>query len=589
MMTLKSTKMSRILFGLVVLTIVAGTAFPATYTVRNTDDSEEDSLRWAITQANSRPGPDSIEFNINGSGPHTIQLLSPLPELTEQVVIDGYTQPGSEAATDTEPAVLKIVLDGSSSSGHLGLLSIDPSASNCKIRGLVISNYDRNGIFIESGASGNVIEGNYIGTDSTGTAAQGNLECGIFIKSSNNRIGGTTPDARNVISCNGREGIIIHLSAASGNRVLGNYIGTDTSGTISLPNEGIGVAINNAPDNLVGGTAPGSRNVITDVSIGNPDATNNQVVGNYIGGINAAGTGLLLGLDMRDSAVHIGEASHNVIGPDNVISGARRTVLIWSGVSDTSVCDNYIGTDATGQTSIGNGWVGVKIESGHNSIEGNVISGFTGYGIYVQRINEIPSQNIIVDNIIGMNATKDAALPNGNGILIEMAVNTTVSQNLIARNHNTGVAVVDDLSIGNCITRNAIYDNDKLGIDLIFNGVTENDEGDGDTGPNKLMNFPVLTSAMATPGRLVVKGYVDTPNPTKVTLEFFANQAPDDSDYGEGEIYLGTAKPNANGDFTAALSPVPLGLWICATARDSDNNTSEFAFNIETEGPGKNK
>jgi len=119
--------------------------------------------------------------------------------------------------------------------------------------------------------------------------------------------------------------------------------------------------------------------------------------------------------------------------------------------------------------------------------------------------------------------------------------------------------------------------------------VTPNDTGDNDTGPNNLMNYPVLTSAMATPGRVVVKGYIDTPNPKKVTLEFFANQAPDDSDYGEGEIYLGTAKPNANGDFTAALAPVASDMWISATATDSEGNTSEFALSIEAEGPGKGK
>ena len=350
--------------------------------------------------------------------------------------------------------------------------------------------------------------------------------------------------------------------------------------------------INNAPGNIIGGTAPGCRNVITDIGIGNPETTNTQISGNYIGGINAAGTDLLSGLDPVHSAIHIGNTSGNVIGPDNVISGALNAVLIWPGAPSNSVINNYIGTDATGQKPIGNGERGVKVESSHTLIEGNVISGFSINGIFVQGFNvdEMPSENIIVDNTIGMNAGGDAALPNGNGILIEMAVDTTVSRNLIAGNSNNGVAVVNNLSVDNRISQNAIYDNGELGIDLISNGVTDNDEGDVDTGPNNLMNFPVLTSAMATPGKLIVKGTIDTQGPRQVTLEFFANSDRDDATgYGEGEFFLGSDKPNAQGKFTAILPSISPGMWISATATDSDGNTSEFALCIEAEGPGRGK
>jgi len=535
MTTLKSANKMKALFASAVVMVMAGVALPTTYTVTNTSDSADGSLKWAIEEANRTSGPDIIKFEIPETDPgydpitgiFVIQPVGRFPELTEEVVIDGYTQPGSQPAIGTSNAILKIVLDGSSSSVTLGLLSIDPGAGSSEIRGLVISNYDRNGIFIESGANGNVIEGNYI---------EGNQECGIYIKSANNRIGGTTSDARNVISCNRREGIIIYGAEASGNRVLGNYIGTDASGTISLPNEGIGVAINNAPDNLVGGTAPGSRNVITDVSIGNPDATNNQVVGNYIGGINAAGTGLLLGLDMRDSAVHIGEASHNVIGPDNVISGCTRPVLIWPGASHNTVRDNFIGTDATGQVLLGGiGLDGVNIHGSCNRIEGNIIAGSTRSGINIYRAfeSEVPTQNLI--------------------------------------------------------TRNAIYGSGAVGIDLGDDRVTPNDPGDMDLGPNNLMNFPVLTSARATPGQLIVQGTIDTQNPRQVVLEFFANSTPGAMGYGEGEIFLGSDKPNAQGKFTATLPTVSAGMWISATATDSDGNTSEFALSIEAEGPGGGK
>lgn len=609
MSTRKSTNKLRILFALAVVMVLAGAAFPETYTVTNTNDTGDNSLRWAIESANGNSVSDVINFNIPISDPgydsvtgvFTIQPVSPLPELTEQVVIDGYTQPGSQPATDVSNAVLMIVLDGVSSMGHLGLLSIDPGASACEIRGLVISNYERNGIFIESGANGNVIEGNYIGTDYTGTVGQPNLNCGIFIKSSNNRIGGTTPDARNLISYNAQGGITIYGSAASGNQVLGNLIGTDVSGTLYRPNGGVGVGINDAPDNAVGGTTSGSRNVVTSIDISNPGATNNQIVGNYIG-INATGDDLLSGGYTDGCGVLIKDAFNNVVGPDNVISGCIRGVVIWPGASYTSVHDNYIGTDATGQLFIGNEWDGVTVNASHNRIEGNVVSGNSSNGVYVAQaflsgiLSEMPSHNIIAGNIIGMNTSRDTALPNTNGIVINTAVNTTVSGNVIAGNLGTGVGVAndlpwtgEDLAVGNRITQNAIYDNGGLGIELVPDGVTPNDPGDTDTGPNNLMNFPVLSYAMATPGQLVVTGTIDTPNLMSVKLEFFANSTADSSGNGEGEIYLGAAKPNATGTFTAALPAVSPGTWISATATDGDGNTSEFALCIEAEGPGGNK
>ena len=141
----------------------------------------------------------------------------------------------------------------------------------------------------------------------------------------------------------------------------------------------------------------------------------------------------------------------------------------------------------------------------------------------------------------------------------------------------------------NRITQNSIFDNHALGIDLDALeddwGVNPNDPGDGDIGPNTALNFPVLTSALATPGRLVVKGSIDTPNPRLLTLEFFSNAVPtpggDPSGHGEGAIYLGSGRPNPQGKFTATLPPVPAGTLISATVTDAENNTSEFAENIE--------
>jgi hypothetical protein len=92
---------------------------------------------------------------------------------------------------------------------------------------------------------------------------------------------------------------------------------------------------------------------------------------------------------------------------------------------------------------------------------------------------------------------------------------------------------------------------------------------------------------MATPGQTIVRGTIDTPNLMSVTLEFFANFEADDSGYGEGDMYLGEAKPNESGGFTAALPPVLPGMYISATATDGDGNTSEFSESIEATTPGQ--
>lgn len=134
---------------------------------------------------------------------------------------------------------------------------------------------------------------------------------------------------------------------------------------------------------------------------------------------------------------------------------------------------------------------------------------------------------------------------------------------------------------------------DALGIELApdysySEGVSPNDPGDIDTGPNDLMNYPVLESALTTPGKLFVKGYIDTPNPKTVTNEYFANPVPDPggdpSGYGEGAVYLGSKRPNAQSKFTATLPGVAAATLNTATATDAAGNTSEFALNLAATG-----
>jgi hypothetical protein len=157
-----------------------------------------------------------------------------------------------------------------------------------------------------------------------------------------------------------------------------------------------------------------------------------------------------------------------------------------------------------------------------------------------------------------------------------------IAENTIAFNRRDGIAI-DGQRIR--VTRNAIFDNGELGINLAPDlytqtypgSVTPNDARDADTGPNGLQNCPVITSATASASSTIVQGRVDTPRPQTVTVEVFSDMAAEASGFGEGRVFRGTVTPDAIGAFVATL-PVALGgQFVTATATDVVGNTSEFS------------
>jgi hypothetical protein len=230
---------------------------PATFTVTDTSDDINDtgSLRHAITQSNlTGPGPNTINFNIPGTGVKTIAPLSALPVITKPVIIDGTSQPGFTSSPLIE-------LDGQhAGTGSYGLAI---TAGGSTVEGLVINRFSKSGIVIEGGG-GNSIVGNLIGIDSSGLRASGNFGDGVFIfDSPNNTVGGTVTGARNIISGNGF-GIDIDGSTATGNVVQGNYIGTNQTGEQVVANFGAGIRIDQqASNNLIGGATTAARNLIS--------------------------------------------------------------------------------------------------------------------------------------------------------------------------------------------------------------------------------------------------------------------------------------------------------------------------------------
>jgi parallel beta-helix repeat protein len=406
MITLKSTSILRIFFALAVVMIVTGAAFPMTYTVTNTNDSDSGSLRWAIESANDNPGLDLIAFNIPGPGPHTIQPLTALPLIIDPVTIDGYTQPGTAQATYASPATLLVELDGSNvwDTGLNVWL-----AGNSTIRGLVINRFGDVAIHVHEGG-GNVIEGNYIGTDVSGTVDLGNYDHGIRIwDSPDNRIGGTSPAARNIISGNDHMGIQLLLPFCTGNRVQGNYIGTDATGTAALGNGDHGILMSEE----VSDTIIGPGNVISNsggaaIEIGGEGTTtNHQIVGNLIG-TNASATGVL----GNTFGIRLLDCSGNIV-EDNIVANSQIVGITVAGYPGVSPSSNNTVTGNTVKFSEG---FGIQIESSDNNIIYNNNFIDNGLSIGYQVVDHLGTGNVFhLDKPIGGNYWSEWTGPDADG------------------------------------------------------------------------------------------------------------------------------------------------------------------------------
>jgi titin len=341
-----------------------------------------------------------------------------------------------------------------------------------------------------SQATQNVVQGNVVGLDVNGTVALVNGGGGVLLQDSpGNTIGGTATAARNLISANAREGILISGVAASDNHVQGNYIGTDVTGNLDRGNshggEFGGVSIIGAPRNTIGGTISGAGNLIsgndsTGIWVEGAEATETQIQGNYIG-TNAQGTAALGNVD---SGVIIYQASRTTIGGTtaaarNVISGnVSNTPEGGAGIQLASsdynlVQGNFIGVDATGTVAIGNEHVGVGISGSSNIIGGlvpearNVISGNKGDGVI---LFFEATENRVQGNYIGLDRAGNVAVPNeSNGIQIVEVPNNFIggkepgAGNIIAGNSGSGILILstdpDANGGGNSIQGNFIGTN----------------------------------------------------------------------------------------------------------------------------------
>ena len=324
------------------------------------------TLRAAIEEANATQGADTIDFDISGAT-QTIKPDSPLPTIIDTVTIDAYTQQGASPNTLAEgnDAVLKVKLNGSDAGADANGLVI--STSNSTVKGLVINRFDGDGVQISGfGATGNKVEGNFIGTNDDGTIDNGNGIRGLFISGADdNTVGGAQPDMRNVISGNDQDGVFIFGNGATDNRVEGNFIGTTADGSGDLGNTEAGVFIHAASDTTVGGTATGTRNVISG---NNQDGvfifgSETTVQGNYIG-IDAGGTGAL---GNAEDGVSVFGADDNTVGGTAGGAGNRIAHNGEDGVSVPTSTDT--GNSVLSNSIFSNGGLGIDL--GSNGVTNN--------------------------------------------------------------------------------------------------------------------------------------------------------------------------------------------------------------------------
>lgn len=421
---------------------------------------------------------DVIEFDIAGAGPHTITPTSLFPDITTQVTIDGYTETGAVVNTADFPAALNgtlmIEIDGSSLPADSIALTLAAGSDGSTIRGLVINGVTGDGLLVNS--ESNVITGNYIGTNVAGLVDDGNTQHGIRVNDANNTIGGTTAASRNISSGNGFTGINISSANASGNTVQGNYIGVGADGTTDLGNSNQGVWVLNAGTATIGGTTTASGNLLSGNGAAGLElngATGAVVSANRIG-TDFDGDAALA--NAQEGIMMQGTANGNTIGGDtaaerNIISGNGGVGVQIIDSDSNVVSANYIGTSLDGEIDLGNGESGVSLASGasSNTIGGdttderNLISGNGNDGVRISGATSTP--NTIIGNYIGTDDDGVSAIGNtergvwllGSSSGNTVGGDTAGERNVISGNGSFGVhlGTNDNDIFGNYIGANA--------------------------------------------------------------------------------------------------------------------------------------
>lgn len=534
-----------LLSGALVPTVLSETAQAAEFVVTSNGDAADADLNV--------PACD------NGSGQCTLRAAiqqanatPALDQITFEIGVSGGLQtimPGSALPTISNP----VIIDGTTQDGYSGMALIEITGTNAgdadglvlmtddsTIQGLVINDFDQVG---NSGRAGirvlgndNIFRSNIVGLDDDGTTAKGNW-WGIRIEGgARNVIGGTTPAQRNVISSN-IVGVPITGTTTMENVVQGNYIGTDVTGTLDLGNS-IGVNVHLGNNNQVG--TPGAGNLISGNSVNlelqGPDTT--QVKGNLIG-TKASGLENLVG---------------NGVG-----------IKVTDGGASTFANDNVIG--------------------GSNPLDRNVIAG-NSTGIELSGVD-----TVVRGNYVGVGSDGETIL--GNEVGIEVLSGSTPASatiggeqpgqgNVIAHSLGDGISLTEADVGPVTIFRNSFFSNGSLGIDLNNDDVSANDALDADGGPNDLQNFPQVNYVAPRGGVTIIRGVLNSTPSSTFRIELFSSSSAHPSGYGEGRVFLESREVQTDSTglarfATGLQTQLRPGHFVTATATDANGNTSEFS------------
>ena len=558
-----------------------------TFVVTTTADSGVGSLRQAILDANGNPGLDRIEFamppTMRQRLVYVIELRSLLPPITDGVVIDGTSQRGYQVRKGPVVEISGLGLAKACQGPSLGRyrdwpgldVRRDPNsaidASGTSIRGLRISAF----------CQGVSVSGEVELDESA--AIQPSHGC----KSGGERITDITIQG-NVLEHNDEGNAALDLCNAEHSTVQDNYLENKTDEIEIAHSEYVLVLGNSA----LGGKDGLSLVASTHITIQNNvfrssergiyqkfDAADSQILGNHILDVDTFGM---------------------IVGDGNLVKGNTVTGSGWFGIEVRGASHNVIEENVVRQ----NGTGGIVVGAGGRRAIADCLLDDSGLP-YNCTVNWSPfrqgsgSNNLLRNNTVVFN--------NGPGIVVGGRYREWDAQ---AEAYGGDAEFVAE---NNTLLGNVIYGNQGLGIDLsdevqFFvhlvgapyvgfyiespaakpDGPTPNNS---DILANHGQNAPALTSAHAAAGRTVVQGSIDMPDPQTARIELFANRVPrpggDPSGYGEGAWFVGSVTPDAQGEFTALIGPLPVGTLISATATDADGNTSEFAADIAVTGQGR--
>jgi CSLREA domain-containing protein len=502
------------------------------------------SLRAAITEANLHAGPDTILFNIPGSGVQTITIGSALPTITDTtggVTIDGYSQPG--ASVNTDPLIDNAVIKIQITSPNPNTDGMFISSANNVIRGLSMYNLHRSIVFQTVSAKNNAVTGSFIGTNAAGTFVAPNWISGgngviVTQAASYTTVGGSNPADRVVLSGNQANGFSTYNEQSDHNIVQGDLIGLAPNGQPIRSCTGVcygqlshGVDINTGSSyNIIGGTGPGQRNVISNnrgegIEFSHSSTTDsNQAIGNYIG-TDVTGNG----------------------GAANKFGNGLNGIHLEDGTSNDILAFNVIGNSA--------------LRADGSEVMGGIgIEGFYTAGISVH------------DNMIGVGLDGVTPLPNGFfGVDVHFNASwVTIGPNNIIANNPTGVVISDTTDSYNTVTRNSIYNNGSagagLGIQLL------NHSNNSIATPTLSPSGVAQTAANGTAcAGCTVEVFKATPNVGDAS----------GGTAGQGKVFLGSTLVPASGAFTVGFSPtLNPGDPVTATVTDPAGDTSQFSTNV---------